>query len=213
MKEQACCIPVSSSEDSSIDSIMSSLSQKAKTGSDGEADQALFGQHVYLALERIVDKLCRPWVPQMDERLEDLRQSCMLKIFKNIKTYDGTKKFSTWVWIICRNELIERERYCARRRPQLSSATDFDATFLVASPKDQSMLRLDIARCIRELATEYPQKKKFVFELLGDPDCSSYHVPSTLVITEAAKASGLEYHDAYMFYKHKVVPYFKEQFA
>jgi RNA polymerase sigma factor (sigma-70 family) len=190
----------------------------ARSHRNNEADtkediQHAFGEHVYRHVENVVTSLCLPWVPQLEEDIEDIRQACMLKIFQSIKAYDGSIKFTSWAWCVCRNLMIQAWRKKQRRNNTFGQLNDFSDIHSVPAAPDQSSLRHDIATATRSLAALYPKKKDLVFSILGNPDDPRYRIPCKIVISDVAKTAGVGEKTAKDFYEQKVVPFLQRQFA
>ena len=78
---------------------------------------------------------------------------------------------------------------------------------------DIATLTKDIADTIRAIAIQHPTKKHILFGMFGNPDESSFCLPSKVKISKVARDIGVKYIEAYTFYKQTIQQTFKERFA
>jgi RNA polymerase sigma factor (sigma-70 family) len=77
----------------------------------------------------------------------DLAQETFLKAWKNLKTFRGGAKFSTWLFGIAFNEF----RSAARKRKELALENVKDLPQEMESPATTSDLRLDLTAALEQL--------------------------------------------------------------
>lgn len=58
-----------------------------------------------------------------DEDIEDILQETFIKVYKNLNAYDGDLAFSTWIYHICRNTVIDT----IRKKSSRPTTIGFDA--------------------------------------------------------------------------------------
>ncbi len=100
---------------------------------------------------------------------EDLAQDSFVKAFRNLRSFDPTRKFSSWLFKIAHNTAIDHLR---RRDPVPLSldAAGPDETDLLASvpdrraePPDRALGRADLAHCLeRAVATLRPEYREAI---------------------------------------------------
>lgn len=57
-----------------------------------------------------------------DEDIEDILQETFIKVYKNLNDFDGNLTFSTWIYHICRNTVID----AIRKKSSRPTLTGFD---------------------------------------------------------------------------------------
>lgn len=55
--------------------------------------------------EEKINRYLQKFISQKEDR-EDLVQNIFLKVFENIQSFDSKRKFSTWIYAIAHNELV-----------------------------------------------------------------------------------------------------------
>lgn len=108
-----------------------------------------------------------------EEETEDLLQEVFIKVYKNINDFDNGLKFSSWIYRITHNEVINNYRK-SLARPQaawdenekilLSIADEFN----VEQEVDQDLLKKDIARLLDKLDGKY--REVLVLKFLEEKD-------------------------------------------
>lgn len=100
-----------------------------------------------ILVERYEEKMKRYFQKFLSQRedIEDLIQTVFLKSFENIQSFNTKKKFSSWLYTIAHNELVN---FLKRKKKMPLSLIELD-TFLPASLKDDS-LRKDFDFDFRE---------------------------------------------------------------
>lgn len=85
-----------------------------------------------LIVERYWDRLfryARRISFSTDEDIEDILQETFIKVYKNLNDFDGDLAFSTWMYHICRNTVIDAIRKKSAR-PKTTSLDAEDITHL-----------------------------------------------------------------------------------
>lgn len=88
------------------------LSAEAAAGDKRALDDLL------AATQPIVMKHCRKFLPNPLDA-EEAAQDALLAIARNISTFAGRSKYTTWIYPICTNASIDRYRKLKRRRSVL----------------------------------------------------------------------------------------------
>ena len=94
---------------------------------DHEWFLSVLGSH-----QRLIHKVCWAYAASPDER-EDLFQEIAVRLFSAAKTYDPTRKLSTWIYRVALNVAIDSHR---KRRQQTQAQLDFSAELEPASDQD-----------------------------------------------------------------------------
>jgi RNA polymerase sigma factor (sigma-70 family) len=83
-------------------------------------------QHFIVTLENnkgIIYKVANAYCKDSDDR-QDLIQEITIQLWKSFHTYDGTAKFSTWIYRIALNTAISFYRKDSRRKAPLTPLSD-----------------------------------------------------------------------------------------
>lgn len=75
-----------------------------------------------------------------DEDIEDILQETFIKVYKNLNDFDGDLAFSTWIYHICRNTVID----AIRKKSSRPKTTSMDAEDIAHLFRDDT----DIAQSI-----------------------------------------------------------------
>jgi RNA polymerase sigma-70 factor (ECF subfamily) len=105
------------------------------------------------------------------ERSDDLAQETFLKAYRAMHTYAGVAKFSTWLYRIAYNTLLNEQR---KRFPQ----AEFDEAQhspLVRGPEHRDW-QTDVDRCLQHLSA----RQRAVFDLHYKKDLSHREIASAL---------------------------------
>lgn len=70
-----------------------------------------------------------------DEDIEDILQETFIKVYRNLNDFDGDLTFSTWIYHICRNTVIDAIRKKSSR-PRTTSIDTEDITHLFRDDTD-----------------------------------------------------------------------------
>lgn len=89
-------------------------------------------------VERYWDRLFR-YVRRIsfssDEDIEDILQETFIKVYKNLNAFDGDLTFSTWIYHICRNTVIDAIRKKSSRPKTVGLDTE-DFSHLFQDPEN-----------------------------------------------------------------------------
>ena len=111
-------------------------------------------------IERYKDKL-RAYIKRKSyaspEDIDDLLQNIFIKVYKNMKEFDSSLRFSSWIYRIAYNEMIDWYRK-EKRTPHVSFGADDALISSLSSEDDTSHTALSLER------------KKAVIEALSSLD-------------------------------------------
>lgn len=116
-------------------------------------------------LRRYVVRICTPCAPYR----EDLLQESFLKMFRNIHDFDSSLKFSTWIYRITHNVVIDHVR---KRANGPSQSVEFveggegEEWFAGARFRtDEPMERRELQARIKKILTKIPTDQRAAFVL------------------------------------------------
>ena len=96
------------------------------------------------------------------ETAEDILQEVFLKIYKNLRDYDETFKFSSWIYRITHNEAISFFRKQKARPALVDNENNDDMDILSTIPADISLrddyVKKELAHKVREVIAVLPEK-------------------------------------------------------
>ena len=97
---------------------------------------------------------------RVPDEAEDLLQDVMLRVFENLDRYKPTYSFSTWIFTIARNQMINRMR---KKRPPVSPVTESVPDSQQRSPEDR-LIGEENRRMIESLIqTLDPDQRQMVY--------------------------------------------------
>ncbi|ABJ80213.1 sigma-70 family RNA polymerase sigma factor [Leptospira borgpetersenii serovar Hardjo-bovis] len=92
---------------------------------------------------------------------EDFTQDIFLKAFESLSTFQGRSQFSTWLFVIARNEIIRRYR---REHPEISgldtlllTESEVEKKNETSSEQETKLLKQEISEKIRSLVESLPE--------------------------------------------------------
>jgi len=100
------------------------------------------------------------------EDIEDILQETFIKVYKNINSFDNSLKFSTWIYQITRNTVIDAIRKKSVR-PQSAGLENDDLMKIIKSnesPEKDIIFKEDLEK-IKEVISELPIKYREVLVL------------------------------------------------
>jgi RNA polymerase sigma-70 factor (ECF subfamily) len=103
-----------------------------------------------------------------------------LKVYRNLRRYDPRYAFSTWLYRITTNHVLDMKRGEQRRREVGLEGSPEPAT--QASPPTERMEALERRRIVREAVTELPEPYRQVLML--------FHMEG-MTVAETAEALGI----------------------
>ncbi len=124
-----------------------------------------------------------------EDEARDAVQECLIRVWKNIGSYNPEKNFKNWIFRILTNIAIDRLRSIKRLKhvaiDQVGDLEGFN--------QDRKMDNEEVARWIRLLADDLPEKQRLVFILRDVQGMESQEVEYLLNINETQVKSNL-YH-------------------
>jgi len=185
----------------------------------GERRAEHFDDTLFSSIERMIYKVCRSHSSVCDETAEDLVHDCTLNISKQIAKYNPElSSFTTWCWHLCRNTLISKTRR-AKKRVVLcyrgfANENHYDNRLFADHPGyPAKVYSFEIRDAVHDLLKQNPKQRQMVFAMFGNPRAKDYSAPDEIKICQVARACNVPYHEAYLFYRNIVRPFFKKRFA
>jgi RNA polymerase sigma-70 factor (ECF subfamily) len=86
---------------------------------------------------------------------EDLLQEIFLVAYNKLSTYQGQAALSTWLYRVATNRCLDYLRSRANRNLSKTDSLDAKPAPLPAPPRESTLARLDLERCIAELPDSY----------------------------------------------------------
>lgn len=113
-----------------------------------------YSQQLYAVIRRIVYN---------HDDADDVLQNTFIKIWKNIKTFKGNSKLSTWMYSIATNEALSflRREKPERKLPMTTEEYDIAQTLISDPYFDGEAAEAQFLAAIAEL----PEKQRLTFEL------------------------------------------------
>jgi RNA polymerase sigma-70 factor (ECF subfamily) len=145
---------------------MENINYSSKTDEE-IAELVLLDQEVFAHLITRYEKKLLNYIKRLSnfsqEEAEDLLQDTFIKVYRNINSFDKSLKFSSWIYRIAHNQIIDRHRHL-KRRPEYYSVADQEKVFqglssdndLVAD-LDQSYLRKTIYSVFDKMDEKYKE--------------------------------------------------------
>ncbi|MDO5571870.1 MAG: RNA polymerase sigma factor [Bacteroidales bacterium] len=93
---------------------------------------------------------------------DDIMQNTFLKAWKNIDTFRGESKISTWLYRIAVNESIT---FLARQRQEKALTTDEDLYLIDNLEADEYFDGNEIEKLLQEAILHLPEKQRLVFNM------------------------------------------------
>jgi len=100
------------------------------------------------------------------EDIEDMLQEIFVKVYRNLNDYDPSLKFSSWIYRIARNHMIDQIRK-KHARPQTLSLEGTDLVNLLKQSYniEREVIQKDCLDKVKEIINELPLKYKEVLIL------------------------------------------------
>ncbi|PIP28375.1 MAG: hypothetical protein COX29_01500 [Candidatus Moranbacteria bacterium CG23_combo_of_CG06-09_8_20_14_all_35_22] len=103
------------------------------------------------------------------EETQDILQDIFIKVYKNLKSYDKTRKFFSWIYRIAHNEAVNHIKRKSLKRfiPWEDIASTKDKLEMVSSEEsaDKAWLRKEIGREVNMAMEKLPLKYRQVLAL------------------------------------------------
>jgi RNA polymerase sigma-70 factor (ECF subfamily) len=95
------------------------------------------------------------------EDAADFTQEVFLKAFRNLRQFEGTARFSTWLYRIAYNTALNNVN---RRKEYLSLAENYDAESALLTPEEESVKSV-VRQAVRQAVQELPEKYRSCIDL------------------------------------------------
>lgn len=138
------------------------------------AERARHDDEAFGTLARSVRSLIVRWtrsVTRDPDDAEDVAQLVLIRLRRNLGDYSGRSRFTTWLYRMTHNIVLDRNRVERRRRLLLAAATidqrynaDEHATTADGAPTETSDIRLE--PLIRAVLKELSPRQQAVFEAI-----------------------------------------------
>ena len=154
------------------------LVARAATG-DGEAfDLLVRGHHSLVFRWALV-------VAEDSDDAEDLAQAVWIKVHRNIRSYRGDAKFTSWLYRITFNTAVEFGRKRQTRSVAMRSVSLERAGDAAPEPGTGAMDGPQLVAVVRALLDDLPARQRAVFALADLEDRSTSEIAEMLEIEEA----------------------------
>lgn len=132
---------------------LDALAGRAAAGDDEEALRLLLAE-----IEPLVMRLCARMLPCRQDA-EEACQDALLQVARKVDTFQGTSKFTTWLYTVAGNSARQTYRSLKRRAAEhpvgdLPTAADPRTTSVIAGS------RLDLLEALEALETDQPDLVK-----------------------------------------------------
>lgn len=120
-------------------------------------------------IERYEDKL-RTYIQRKSHAssadIDDLLQNIFIKVYKNMKEFDASLRFSSWIYRICYHEMIDWYRK-TKREPHISFDADLTLIQTLASDDNTATTALseEKKKAVTEALNSLDQRYKDIIEL------------------------------------------------
>lgn len=191
-------------------------------------DRLFIGGALYASIKNMIYQIATQYSTTCKDSVDDLAQDCMYRIITQLWRFRPRKgKFTTWTWRVCNGVLNKKFAKVKQLRGVIveeGCLTNEDGESMYQNMPSQpiegvqhhecvGVMAAEIVDAVRDLATKHPRHKRLLFEMFGNPDQKDFSLPADISIIDAAKAAGIEYSRARVFYSKVVQPFFKKQFA
>jgi RNA polymerase sigma-70 factor (ECF subfamily) len=101
-----------------------------------------------------------------EEDAKDATQETFIKVWCHLKSYDSSKKFSTWLYSIVTNSCLDKLRsFHHSRKVSDVEEQNVVGTFLSNDNAESKVINDDLAKLIQMATNELSPKQKLVFTL------------------------------------------------
>jgi len=192
-------------------------------------DRRIINTALYVSIKKMVYQVASRYVTTYSDSIDDLAQDCFYRVLAKLSKYEPKKgKFTTWTWHVCRSVLNKKYQAGKKMRGIIVDCVYHsdkeDATNPlenlpehpfegVQSHECPGIMAVEIMDAVRSLVSRNPNHRNFIFEIFGNPDSEDFVMPSYVSVSEAAKAVGMEYGRARVFYSSVVRPFMCKQLA
>lgn len=128
-----------------------------------------------------------------EEDARDVVQESFIKIWRNIKNYQSSVKFTTWMYKIVTNTAIDQYRKNSKNKTISieEAGNSFSEADDISGNKNHD--NRELARLIQQIAERLPEKQRMVFVLRDIQGFGSVEVQEILELSETVVKSNL-YH-------------------
>jgi RNA polymerase sigma factor (sigma-70 family) len=169
------------------------------------------------SIRRMVYKLSLKYAVSSRIDPDDLAQECMKRIVQRVGDFDvKLARFTTWSWTVCQSVLNGAYRKQLGWNEHIVGIDQADLKGVVeprTEPDVNSLLRTDIMATLSALISQYPGRKRLILGLFGNPDKKGFVMPSGVMVSEAAKSTGIGRRTVMAFYRDVVQPFFLQRFS
>ena len=188
-----------------------------------------YGNLLHDSIRRLVYQNATRYSITCRDTKEDLAQDCFYKMMKNLHGYDPTKaRFTTWVWSVCRSVLSNKYRnglkgkdvicyvgnWTDEKGNEVSMIENHSGQLEKVSDTQHEcpgVMSSEIVTALRKLVKKNPERKPLICAIFGDPDGREFFMPTSIEISEAAKAVGMEYSTAHAIYTRDIRPFLRKE--
>lgn len=167
---------------------MPGTSESTEQHLESLAERARHDDEAFGTLARSVRTLIVRWTRSATrdhDDAEDVAQLVLLRLRQNLGDYSGRSRFTTWLYRITHNIVLDQHRVARRRRLLLAAATldqrystDVDSDTADAAPSDVRLEPL-----VRAFLNELTPRQQAVFEAIDLRNESTADVATRLGIT------------------------------
>jgi DNA-directed RNA polymerase specialized sigma24 family protein len=173
---------------------------------------------LYHSISAMVYKLCRKYTATCTTELDDLAHDCLQRIFAKIYQFNSEKgKFTTWSYRVCLSVLARRYHNDKKRSDRfIDDGEDEEKNERMRDKgtreRGVSVLNTEMKEVVKGLMKDHPDKSDFIVELFGNIDSNDHLFPVSVCISDSARKLGIQYVEAYTFFKRVIRPVFKNYF-
>lgn len=125
------------------------------------------------ALERLVEAAyprVRRWAlvhAGEEAEADDLTQDVLIRMIRNLDSFQGDARFETWLYSVTRNAAVDRHRR-GRRRERAADQASGEDLLRPWGPEepDRAVERSEMGRLLRAFFEELPVRQRAVFDLV-----------------------------------------------
>lgn len=128
-----------------------------------------------------------------EDDARDVVQDSFIKVWRTIKNYDVSVKFTTWLYKIVTNSAIDQYRKNTKRRTVSIDSVAYTPFDIDSDKTQQNLDNIEIAKLIAQLSDGLPDKQRVVFILRDIQGLDSQEVQEILELSETVVKSNL-YH-------------------
>ena len=129
-----------------------------------------------------------------DDAAAEIAQDAFVRAWKNLGSYDGRAKFTTWLYKIVVNLCYDRMKSEQRSNSMLASfRARMESTGTAAEDPLTVLLRSDECRRVMEVAATLPPKQRLVFHLRDVNDCSMEEIAEIANMSTGTVKTNLSY--------------------